>query len=40
MIELAHVGHWVADLLYVAPLVVMGAVLVVARVRDRRKGDR
>jgi hypothetical protein len=37
---LAHVGHWVVDLLYAAPLVVMLAIFVVARLRERsgRKG--
>jgi hypothetical protein len=33
---LAHVGHWLVDLLYAAPLLVMVAVLVVGRLRDRR----
>jgi len=33
---LAHVGHWLVDLLYAAPLLVMVGVLIVARLRDRR----
>jgi hypothetical protein len=33
---LAHVGHWLVDLLYAAPLLVMVGVLMVARLRDRR----
>ena len=37
---LAHVGHWLVDLLYAAPLLVMVGVFVVARLRERsgRKG--
>jgi hypothetical protein len=37
VIVLAHVGHWIADLLYVAPLIVLGAILAVGRLRDRRQ---
>lgn len=33
---LAHVGHWLVDLLYVAPLLVLGVILVVGRWRERR----
>jgi hypothetical protein len=33
---LAHVGHWLVDLLYAAPLLVMVAVLLVGRLRERR----
>jgi hypothetical protein len=36
VIVLAHVGHWLVDLLYVAPLIVMGALLLVGRMRERR----
>jgi hypothetical protein len=36
VIVLAHAGHVLVDLLYVAPLVIMGALLVVGRVRERR----
>jgi hypothetical protein len=36
MTVLAHVGHWVVDLLYVAPLILMVAVLLVGRLRERR----
>ena len=31
----AHVGHWVVDLLYAAPLLVMVGIFVVARLRER-----
>jgi hypothetical protein len=32
---LAHAGHWLVDLLYAAPLLIMVGVLVVARMRER-----
>jgi hypothetical protein len=31
----AHAGHWLVDLLYAAPLLIMVGVLVVARMRGR-----
>jgi hypothetical protein len=31
----AHAGHWLVDLLYAAPLLIMVGVLVVARMRER-----
>lgn len=34
---IAHVGHWLVDLLYAAPLLVMVSMLLVARVRERRR---
>jgi hypothetical protein len=36
MTVVAHVGHWLVDLLYVAPLILMVAVLLVGKVRERR----
>ena len=36
MIVLAHAGHVLVDLLYVAPLLVVGAVAAVSRLRQRR----
>jgi hypothetical protein len=36
VIVLAHAGHVIVDLLFVAPLLLMGALLVVGRVRERR----
>jgi len=33
---LAHAGHWLAQLLYLAPLVVLIVAIVVGRVRERR----
>ena len=32
----AHAGHWLAQIAYLLPLVVLVVVLVVGRVRDRR----
>ena len=39
MTVLAHTGHWVVQLLYLAPLVVLIWMLVSARVRDRRERE-
>ena len=33
---LAHAGHWLASLLYVAPVAVIAGILVVQARRDRR----
>jgi uncharacterized membrane protein YtjA (UPF0391 family) len=33
---LAHAGHWLAQIAYLAPLVVLVAMIVVGRVRERR----
>jgi hypothetical protein len=38
MIVLAHAGHWLPQLLYLAPLLVLVVAIVVGRVRDRREG--
>jgi hypothetical protein len=32
----AHAGHWLAQIAYLAPLVVLVAMIVVGRVRERR----
>jgi hypothetical protein len=32
----AHAGHWLVDLLYVAPLIAMGGLLIAGKVRERR----
>ena len=37
MIVLAHAGHWLPQLLYLAPLIVLIVAIVVGRVRDRRE---
>jgi hypothetical protein len=34
---LAHAGHVIVDLLYVAPLVVLVLVVLVGRLRERRR---
>jgi len=36
---LAHVGHWLVDVLYVAPLLVLAVLVLVGRVRNRRRAD-
>ena len=40
MIVFAHAGHVLLDLLYAAPLLVMVALLLIGRVRERRERDR
>jgi hypothetical protein len=40
VIVLAHAGHVLLDLLYAAPLLVMVALLLVGRMRERRARDR
>ena len=37
MLTLAHAGHWVVNLLYVAPLLVAVGVLGYQSVKDRRQ---
>ena len=32
---LAHVGHWIVDLIYVVPLLLIGAAIVIGKLRDR-----
>ena len=36
MIVLAHPGHWLVSLSYLAPLVFLVGVIVVGKIRDRR----
>jgi hypothetical protein len=36
---LAHAGHYIVDLLYLAPLVVVLGALGLASLRDRRRGQ-
>ena len=38
-IELAHAGHWLADLMYVAPVVVLVGWIGIRALLDRRRGD-
>jgi hypothetical protein len=37
MLVLAHAGHWLAQLIYLVPLLVLVGVIVTGRVRDRRE---
>jgi cytochrome c oxidase assembly factor CtaG len=34
---LAHAGHWLPQLLYLAPLIVLVAAILVGRIRERRE---
>jgi uncharacterized membrane protein YtjA (UPF0391 family) len=34
---IAHAGHWLPQLLYLAPLVVLVVAIVVGRMRERRE---
>jgi hypothetical protein len=36
---LAHAGHWITGLLYLAPVIVLGGAVAIANWRDRRRGD-
>jgi hypothetical protein len=37
-VVMAHAGHWLPQLLYLAPLVVLVVAIVVGRIRERRDG--
>ena len=37
MTVLAHAGHWLPQLLYLAPLLVLVVAILVGRVRERRE---
>ena len=39
MIVLAHAGHWLVSLAYIAPLIFLVGVIVVGKIRDRRTGS-
>lgn len=36
---LAHAGHWLAGLLYLAPVVIVVGALGYQSIKDRRRGD-
>jgi hypothetical protein len=36
---LAHAGHWLVSLAYIAPLLFLVGVILVGKVRDRRSGS-
>lgn len=37
MTVLAHAGHWLPQLLYLAPLIVLVVAIMVGRLRERRE---
>ena len=37
MLVLAHAGHWLVQLIYIVPLLVLVGVILVGRARDRRE---
>jgi hypothetical protein len=39
LLILAHAGHWLAGLLYLAPVVIVVGALVFQSVKDRRRGE-
>ena len=38
MTVFAHAGHWLPQLLYVAPVAVLVGAVLIGRIRDRRSG--
>jgi hypothetical protein len=38
VVVFAHAGHWLPQLLYLAPVAVLVVAVLVGRVRDRRSG--
>lgn len=39
VVILAHVGHWLANLLYLAPVVIVVGALGFQTLKDRHRGD-
>ena len=37
MLVLAHAGHWLTQLIYLVPLLVLVGVIMAGRIRDRRE---
>jgi len=37
MAPLAHAGHWLVDLIYLAPLLALAVALGVGKLRERRR---
>ena len=35
---LAHAGHWVISLAYIAPLIFLVGIIIAGKIRDRRAG--
>ena len=40
LLVLAHAGHWLVQLIYLLPLLVLVGVIVAGRIRDRREAAR
>jgi hypothetical protein len=40
MLVVAHAGHWLVQLIYLVPLMVLVGVILVGRMRDRREAAR
>jgi hypothetical protein len=40
MLVFAHAGHWLPQLIYLVPLMVLIGVIVAGRIRDRREDAR
>ena len=40
MLVYAHAGHWLVQLIYLVPLAVLVAVILIGRARDRREEAR
>jgi hypothetical protein len=38
VIVVAHAGHWLPQLLYVAPVAVLVVAVLIGRIRERRSG--
>jgi cytochrome c-type biogenesis protein CcmH/NrfF len=36
---IAHVGHWIWQLLFMAPIILLAAALIVAQLMDRRNSE-
>jgi hypothetical protein len=39
LLVLAHAGHWLVNLAYIAPLIFLVGVIVAGKLRDRRAGS-
>ena len=39
MLVLAHAGHWLVSVAYIAPLIFLVGVIIVGKIRDRRTGS-
>jgi cytochrome c oxidase assembly factor CtaG len=37
-VVMAHAGHWLPQLLYLAPLIVLVVAIAIGRLRERRQG--